>query len=121
MTRLVAASVLAIGLMTPLAHAQRVSKITGEKLLQTCSASRGKLVCEAYISGVADGIARMEKDMTRAQGQSFAGATCIPTETTITQLHSTVVSYLRAHPETQSGPAAIPAFDALHDAFPCKT
>ena len=105
----------------PLAHAQRVSKITGEKLLQLCSSPHGKLICEGYISGMADAIARAEKDMSPTQGRSFAGSACIPDATTADQMHAVVVSFLRAHPETASGPAAIPAYDALHGAFPCKT
>ena len=121
MIRTLTVALAAITLAAPLAHAQRISRLTGEKLLETCSNPKGKLICEGYISGVADGIAGSEKNMTRAQGQAFAGATCIPNDTTINQMHATVVSYLRAHPEDGAKPAAVSTFSALHDAFPCKT
>lgn len=120
MMRTTAIVLAALTLAAPLAHAQRISRLTGEKLLEACSSPKGKLICEAYISGVGDGIAGSEKNMTRAQGQDFAGATCIPNDTTANQLHQTVVSYLRAHPEAGAKPAAISTFAALHDAYPCQ-
>ena len=121
MIRIVAACLAALTLAAPLAHAQRISRLTGEKLLEACSSAKGKLICEGYISGVADGIAGAEKHMTKEQGQAFAGATCIPDATSANQLHQTVVSYLRAHPEAGSKPAVVPTYDALHDAYPCKS
>ena len=110
----------AFALTAHAADAQRVSKLTGAKLLGACSNPKGKLICEAYISGVADGIAGSEKNMTRDQGHSFAGATCIPNDTTTDQIRSTVISYLHDHGDAASQPAAIPTFDALHAAYPCK-
>ncbi len=121
MIRTAALALAALTLAAPLAHAQRISRLTGEKLLEACSSAKGKLICEGYISGVADGIAGAEKHMTREQGQGFAGATCIPNETSANQLHQTVVSYLRAHADAGPKPAAVSTFDALHDAYPCKT
>ncbi len=111
---------LAVGLATRTADAQRVSRLTGAKLLGACENPKGRLICEGYISGVGDGIAGAEKNMTAEQGHSFAGATCIPNDTTADQLHSTVVDYLKAHRDVLSQPAAIPTFDALHAAYPCK-
>ncbi len=113
---LLAAVLLAAGT----ADAQRVSRLTGTKLLGACQNPKGKLICEGYISGVADGIAGAEKNMTPDQGHSFAGATCIPNDTTADQLHATVVDYLKAHSDDLAKPAAIPTFDALHAAYPCK-
>jgi hypothetical protein len=117
---LVLAAALLLALTASPAHAQRVSRLTGAKLLQICQNPRGKVVCEAYINGVADGMTSVQKQMSDTQGKAFAGSTCIPDATTSDQLHTTVTAYLSAHGDMLSKPAAVPTFEALHSAFPCK-
>ncbi len=111
---------LAMALASAPASAQRISKLTGARLMSICAGDRARQACEGYISGVADGIEAVQKHMTDQQGHGFAGSTCIPTETTVNQLHSTVVAYLRSHSENLGKPAIVPTFDALHAAFPCN-
>ncbi len=101
-------------------EAQRLAPIKGGKLLALCQNARARTACDAYISGVSDGIAGVQHMMTDRQGQSFAGSTCIPDATSAETLRSTVVDYLSGHPDSRDKPAAVPTFDALHAAFPCK-
>lgn len=123
MNRPVLLAALAVsGLLAgPAAHAQRMSKLSGGKLAQICASSKGKEVCEGYISGVADGIAGIEHQTDRADATAFKGATCIPNDTTVAALRSTVVDYLRAHPDMAGKPAAVPTYESLHAAYPCKS
>ncbi len=103
------------------AQAQRLAPIKGGKLLSICENARSRTLCDAYVSGVADGIAGVEHMMSREQGQGFAGATCIPQSTSAETMRSTVVDYLHGHSDAIDKPAAVPTFDALHAAFPCKS
>ncbi len=104
------------------AHAQRFSKVDGNRLLQMCetrapaplrpglTAPPGRLQCEAYISGIADAIA--------AAGPGRAAA-CIPLAVTTPQLVAVVLKDLRARPEATERPAGALATEALARAFPC--
>ncbi len=103
------------------AQAQRLAPIKGGKLLQLCENGRARTVCDAYVSGVADGIAGLEHMMSKEQGHDFAGATCIPVSTSAETLRTTVIDFIRAHSEDQDKPAAVPTFEALHAAFPCQS
>ena len=120
------------------AHAQRLAPIKGGRLLGLCENGRTRVACDAYISGVAAGLAGggpkirrgpgarvaggpgVEHMMSREQGKTCAGATCIPAPTSADALRSTVVDFLHAHAEDGDKPAAVPTFEALHAAYPCK-
>ena len=102
------------------AHAQRLASIKAGRLLQLCTNTQTRPACDAYLSGVGDGIAGVEHMMTREQGQNFAGATCIPQSTSAETLRSTVSDYLHAHRDALDKDAAVPVFAAYHAAFPCK-
>ena len=114
------ATFLAVAAPTAVAHAQRLAPITGGKLLSLCGNARMRTACDAYVSGVGDGIAGVQHMMSDQQGRAFAGSTCIPNGTSGETLRSTVVDYLRAHSGLMDKPAAVPTFEALHAAFPCK-
>ncbi len=103
------------------AHAQRLSPIKAGKLLSLCENARSRTLCEAYVGGVADGIAGVQHMMSDQQGRAFAGSTCIPEGTGSGTLRSTVTDYLHAHTDAMDKPAAVPTFEALHAAFSCKS
>ena len=114
-----AALTLAVALCTA-AHAQRVSRITAGALAQICNDMRQEKLCDAYIAGVADGLAGAKHFDSQAAAGGGAGDTCIPQITSTTTLRSTVRDYLNAHPDMRGKPAAVPVVDALHGAYPCK-
>ncbi len=108
LTAAVAAMVLAA---TPLAWAQRVSKVDGNRLLTMCTVkSPGE--CDAYLSGVADTI--------EAGGRAKAEA-CIPKAVTGTQLRDVVIKYLRSNPQTRQMKAGALSTKAFAAAFPCRS
>lgn len=104
------------------AAAQRFSKIDGNRLLQICTLRApaplrpglapppGRRECEAYVSGVADGI---------AAGPPRATA-CIPDGVTTAQLVEVVLKTLRDHPENAERHAGELVVQAYSRAFPCK-
>ena len=106
-------------LLSQPAHAQRLSKVTGLKLASLCDQPRTRPLCDAYIAGFSDGLAAVQKQMGDVQGRAFAGSTCIPEATTTDTLRSTIDAYIRSHGELGTSPAARPAYEALHAAFPC--
>jgi hypothetical protein len=93
------------------AHAQRVSKVDGNRLLAMCSV-KAPGECDAYLSGVADSI--------EAQGRAKAEA-CIPTAVTGTQLRDVVIKYMRDNPQTRQMHAGALTMKAFSAAFPCRS
>lgn len=90
------------------AHAQRVSKVTGNSLLGLCSATDVK-GCDAYVSGVADALA--EAGETRAA--------CIPASVTTQQLRDVVIKALRDQPQNREMPGGRLTVHAFEKAWPC--
>lgn len=104
------ALVLAFGLVSGSAFAQRESRVDGNKLLGFCTA-KATANCDAYLSGVADAIA--------AQGKEHAMA-CIPVAVTGSQLRAVVVKYLHDHPQDRELKAGTLTTRAYAEAFSCK-
>jgi hypothetical protein len=101
--------ILAAALLAALpAHAQRVSKVNGSKLMAFCSGEDIK-GCDAYLAGVADAMAE-EPAPRRA---------CIPNAVTGVQLRDVVLKLLRDAPEKRELPAARIVVHAYGKAFPC--
>jgi len=66
--------------------------------------------CRAYIVGVSDGIAMMQKD---------APLFCVPLDVDNNQKYSVVVKYLKDHPEKTHLQARRLILEATVNAFPC--
>jgi hypothetical protein len=92
------------------AHAQRVSKVDGNRLLAMCTTkSAGE--CDAYLSGVSDTI--------EAEGRARAPA-CIPTAVTGNQMRDVVIKYIHDNPQSRELKAGLLTIKALSAAFPCR-
>jgi hypothetical protein len=93
-------------------QAQRVSKVTGARLLKLCSAS-GPIAeqCDIYLSGVAD-----------AMGMQPAASrlACIPMAVTGVQLREVALKAMHEHPEKLELPAGDIATHALTAVYACK-
>ena len=99
------ASFAAVGV----AHAQRVSNVTGKTLMSACSAKQVS-ACDAYVDGFGDAIEAGGRDRALA---------CIPRTSTGTELRDVLTTYLRSHPEDQSLKAGTIATRAFSKAYPC--
>ena len=117
---MIRALLLAACLFPAVAHAQRVSRLTGAKLLAICGNRAQGELCEAYISGVADGLVAVQKHMSDAEGRAFPASTCIPDGTTTAALRETVTTYLHTHADLLGRPAIFATYDALHANYACS-
>ena len=108
--RAIATAAALTALLSTGAHAQRLSKVSGAKLMGICNAGRST-DCDAYLSGVADAIG--------AAGRDHAPA-CIPDAVTGVQLREVVKKFLRDHPQDMQQPAGELVTHAFAADFPCK-
>ena len=92
----------------------RLTHLPAGKLLSLCQSPRTGAVCEAYISGISDGITLVETEA----GPDVARKVCIP-QASGTQLRGAVVGWLSKHPDRLSADVGPAAYDAMADAFPC--
>lgn len=101
------------------AHAQRLSPLTAEKFGQICSSPKGTMICDAYITGMADAGA-LAKLNAKSEGDSAAVAGfCVPDGETAAGMRSHVVSWLKTHRDVLSQPVGKSVFAALHDSYAC--
>jgi hypothetical protein len=85
------------------------------ELKARCLSERADAVntCLGYLSGVAD------SDNGAPAWRSQKSLFCIPQGVTVVQLRSTLLSYLKQHPEEEDFNAAILVGNAFIEAFPC--
>jgi len=90
------------------AHAQRVSTVTGNRLMMLCHTA-DLTGCDAYLAGFADAMAE-EPPPHRA---------CIPSVVTTPQLRAVVLKLLHDEPDKRALPAAEIVVHAYGKAFAC--
>ncbi|MCQ8241175.1 Rap1a/Tai family immunity protein [Rhizosaccharibacter radicis] len=93
----------------------RLTHLQAGKLLSLCQSARTAAVCDAYVSGISDGITLVET----AAGPDVARKVCTPAASG-NQLRSTVVAWLSKHKERLSEDVGPVVFDAMAETFPCK-
>ena len=122
MRRLLLASMAALALGGT-AQAQRLSNITGEKLMQLCASGDPRQVegCTAYIDGVADSVAFYQRlrPADGSKGASLPGYVCIPPSTTGVQLRQAVAEWYRKHQDQAKRVASGVVLRALDETFAC--
>ena len=92
----------------------RLTHLPAGKLLALCQSPRTGATCEAYISGMSDGITLVETEA----GPDVARKVCIP-DASGKQLRGAVVGWLSKHPERLSADVGPAVYDALQAGFPC--
>lgn len=114
-----AALVLLFGSGGGTAHAQRLTKLDGNRLLALCdtrnpASARG---CEAYIDGIADSLTIASRP---SNGAHPANSACIPPDLTAPQLRESLVSWLKANAKDRNHPAAEIVQHVLRENYPCR-
>lgn len=108
---------LLIFLVSASGHAQQVSTMTGNTLLEACESKDEfqQAFCLGYILGVAD--------LDAMDGAAFPDRrrSCRAENVTNGQERDVVVKYLKDHPEERHVLAAILVVKAMAKAFPCKS
>ena len=92
----------------------RLTHLPASRLLALCQSPRTGAVCDAYVSGISDGITLVES----ASGPDIARKVCVP-EANGNQLRGAVVGWMSKHPERLSSDVGPVVYDAMADAFPC--
>ncbi len=92
----------------------RLTHLPAGRLLALCQSPRTSAVCDAYVSGISDGITLVET----AAGPGAARRVCIPQASGI-QLRGALVAWMSKHPDRMSADVGPVAYDALAEAFPC--
>jgi hypothetical protein len=106
------------------AQAQRISNITGAKLLETCTSRSPAMLeaCTAYVDGVSDAASFYQflRPMDGSKGQRLPDYVCVPGPTTGPQLRETIVAWLKRHPDAARQSAAQVTMRALNDTYLCS-
>ena len=109
-------AVLALLLTGTSTRGQRVSKTTGNELLEACEGSEPfqQAFCLGYVTGASD--------VDGAEGAAFPERrrSCVPDSVSNGQLKDVVVKYLKDNPEERHILAAILVVKSVAKAFPCK-
>ena len=92
----------------------RLTHLSAGRLLALCQSPRTAAVCDAYVSGISDGITLVET----AAGPNAARRVCIPQASGV-QLRGALVGWMSKHPDRQSSDVGPVAYDALAETFPC--
>lgn len=102
------------------AQAQRLSAMQASKFFQACQSRGGQTVCDAYISGLSDGVTLSESSVGKgADGKPLVvPAICVP-PTSGSALRAKVMGWLSSHTDRLSGDVGPAVHDALLDLFPC--
>ena len=102
------------------ANAQRLSAMQASRFFQICQSRGGQPVCDAYISGVSDGVTLTESSVGKGDDGKprVAPAICVPPMGG-SALRTKVMSWLSSHSDKLKGDAGPAVHDALLDQFPC--
>ena len=113
----------ALALLSPHAQAQRISPMPAGNFLRFCNspANGGQKICDAYITGMADSFALVQKlSSEQGDGQSkSAQSICVPTTATGASMRGMVVSWLASHKDRLRNKVGEVVYTALHDSYPC--
>lgn len=110
-----------IALSAPAAQAQRISPLVAGRFAQICGskARGGQEICDAYISGMADGYALVQKTGRVSGAGQIKPDICVPTDTTGPAMRGKVVSWIQAHQDRMRNKVGEVVYLALHDSYPC--
>jgi len=105
------------------ANAQRMSNLTGERLMRLCTSQNQTQVegCTAYIDGIADSVAFYQRlrPADGSKGAALPAYVCIPGPTTGVQLRQSVITWYRSHQDQANRQASGIVLRALDETFIC--
>ena len=122
MRTLLIAAIAALALGSA-AQAQRMSNLTGTKLVELCTSRDPRAIegCTAYIDGIADTSAFFQRlrPADESKGAKLPGYICIPGSTTGVQLRQTVIDWFKKHTDQGGRQASGIVLRALDDTYLC--
>ncbi len=114
----------AIAVAAPQAQAQRISPMPAGSFLRFCNSpsNGGQKICDAYITGMADSFALMQK-LSAADGGSSAASRsiCVPITASGESMRGMVVSWIASHRDKLRNKVGEVVYTALHESYPCDS
>lgn len=101
------------------ARAQRITPMQTDSFARICSRPTGHSLCDAYLSGLADGATLSKLNSSAAGDTGAVAAFCVPVSETTASIRDKVLVWLKAHTDALSHPVGESIFKALHDTYPC--
>lgn len=102
------------------AQAQRISPMMAGRFAQICNSARGgQEICDAYITGMADSYALVQKTARISGGGQIKPDICVPVDTTGPAMRGRVVSWIDGHKDRMRNKVGEVVYLALHDSYPC--
>ncbi|MGI4952269.1 MAG: Rap1a/Tai family immunity protein [Janthinobacterium lividum] len=105
------------------AQAQRMSNLTGAKLVELCTSKDAKLVsgCTAYIDGIADTSAFYQRlrPADGSKGEKLPGYICVPGPVTGVELRQGVINWYKSHTDQANRQASGIVLRALDEMYLC--
>ena len=103
------------------AHAQRVSPMQAGRFAQFCRSPRngGQQICDAYITGMADSFALIQKLPFGSGSDARTAGICVPRTASGEAMRNAVISWLGAHRDMLRKQVGETVYQALHETYPC--
>lgn len=101
------------------AMAQRITPMQTDSFARICSRPTGHSLCDAYLSGLADGVTLSKLNSSAAGDTAATAGFCVPVSETTASIRGKVLVWLKANTDALSHPVGESLFKALHDTYPC--
>lgn len=112
-----------VALAAPEAQAQRISPMPAGSFVRFCDSpsNGGQKICDAYITGMADSFALMQKlSASSGDGASKTSQSiCVPVTATGESMRGMVVSWIASHKDKLRNKVGEVVYTALHESYPC--
>ena len=105
--------------MPGLAHAQRLAPMKAGTLGKMCSSAATRTACDAYLSGLTDGVTLAQINAHNTGDTTPPAGFCVPATEDIAAMRTKVLTWLKAHTDSLAKPVGESVFTALHDSYPC--
>lgn len=102
-----------------LAHAQRLAPMKAGAFGKMCSTTATRTACDAYLSGLTDGVTLAQINGHNNGDASAPTSFCVPAAEDIAAMRTKVLTWLKAHTDSLGKPVGESVFTALHDSYPC--
>ncbi|MCP1211715.1 Rap1a/Tai family immunity protein [Acetobacter okinawensis] len=102
-----------------LAQAQRLAPMKAGALGKMCSTTATRTACDAYLSGLTDGVTLAQINAHNSGDAAAPTGFCVPASEDIAAMRAKVLAWLKAHSDSLAKPVGESVFTALHDSYPC--
>lgn len=102
------------------AHAQRVTAMKTSHFAAMCHAQKGHPMCDAYLSGITDGVSVGGINAVNRGDKNVPRPFCVEKSATMAQLRQHFLQWADNNRNLLDKPVGEGVFLALHAAYPCR-